>query len=436
VSRDLAACGADYSEGNTYRWYGCEADSMSLRIVIPHYGEEFPDDPGYRALRYGRFAERWTEEGHDVIRVGPSFSHLRRSGRPVGILTSCEGAAVIVSTIGYHNTRSLRRLLFLIQFLTRSALAVRRLKPDVVLLGYPPPLQLWLLRLVGVSAPIVFDVRDLWFDHRNIQLSFPERVMISVLSRASRFEINRADGLVTLSDDMADWVGGDEDVVSVVPIGVSNLGDVTGSRQEGPARCVFVGTLNSHFRLDEVINTWPVHSRAPQLLIAGDGPKRLELTRLSNSNSNIEMLGPVPSEAVPELLRSCDIGIAPTTSGFGTVLSNKVCEYLSAGLFVVHSLEDGPARDLARLGFGTKVQPNERIDWSKINLEELRETREARRNTAVLALGADEAAVRVLSSLRRAVNHETRIGGGLGQTARSFLERVRKVTIRAKRPRG
>ena len=128
-------------------------------------------------------------------------------------------------------------------------------------------------------------------------------------------------------------------------------------RQPGPTRALFLGSLSDRFDIESVIDSWPDGDGDPTLAIIGDGDTRPLLEHAAASNPNVEVPGPVAAGDVPTVMAGFDVGLVPTVAGFGTVLSNKVNEYLASGLFIVHSLEDDPAAALAEDHLGQRCGP-------------------------------------------------------------------------------
>ena len=97
-------------------------------------------------------------------------------------------------------------------------------------------------------------------------------------------------------------------------------------------RLVFAGTLGDWIDYDAIIAT---AKRLPgaSILLAGAGKVQRGLP------TNVHLLGAIPYERLPALIRSCDAGMVPflRTPRTEAASSNKIFQYLACGLPVVAS---------------------------------------------------------------------------------------------------
>jgi glycosyltransferase involved in cell wall biosynthesis len=85
-----------------------------------------------------------------------------------------------------------------------------------------------------------------------------------------------------------------------------------------------------------------------QFVIAGNGPLRDELERAAADLPNVVVPGWIDGAQIHALLSMAKVGLAPylPRHDFESNISNKIIEYLSAGLPVVTSLRQGLTVDL------------------------------------------------------------------------------------------
>ena len=115
----------------------------------------------------------------------------------------------------------------------------------------------------------------------------------------------------------------------------------------------FTGSLRPWHGLDLAIEAMVALPNDVHLVVAGDGPVRLELDRRASElglRGRVHWLGQVPHGRIPMVLAACDIAIAPYPAMQEFAFSPlKLYEYLAAGIPVVASsigqipqaLEDG-----------------------------------------------------------------------------------------------
>lgn len=370
---------------------------QGLRVAIVHYGEEVPGDPDYRPVRLGRLASFLTSNGAQVTRISPSFSHNRRAFRPVGSkVGSVEGSVIVVPTPGYDDSRGVDRLKFLAAFIWGAFRALRQKEFDVVLVGVPPPGLLAATRLAaGRGVAVVADVRDLWPQALRPSSTGLAKRLLNGASKLLGNEFLLADKVTGLSEAMVNTAP-TQRRSKAVPIGMAEHGLELPEPPGGPMRVCFVGTLTNSFDFEAMIRGWEVfvNSRPGATLdIFGKGVQEKKLAELVARVEGVSLAGWLNSSLVLNTLATYDVGVDPAATGFGTCLPNKVLEYLSAGLFVLHTLEFGVGTELEQLDLIQRTDPNEwALAFSETadRITHLRTLRSERVTLATKLYGADK----------------------------------------------
>ncbi len=165
------------------------------------------------------------------------------------------------------------------------------------------------------------------------------------------------------------------DRVRIVPLGVAaeRFTPRQGPRPPGPVKILFVGQLRHYKGVDDLLRAGSQLQGDVRLLVAGDGPMRMEweaLQREFNLTGYSAFLGRVPDGDLPALYQSADIFVLPAISraeSFGTVLleamasglpcvtteigsgNSYVVQDQATGLIVPPRSPDALARALGRL---------------------------------------------------------------------------------------
>ncbi|MEM7275973.1 MAG: glycosyltransferase [Actinomycetota bacterium] len=338
-----------------------------LRAAIVHYGEGAEPDPGHRSHRAGRLAAALVAAGCEVTRIVPSYRVWDGVQRPTDWtgLVGDEGRLVVVPTRAYRNTRGRDRAGSLMDFNRGVARALGSAPtPDLVMMGFPPPGLLRAVRSVAPEAAVIADIRDLWPDALvpggtvGRILAAPARLAGGLLAR----ELRRADAVVALSATMLDRAPAGAPVTRIIPIGFEPL-DLADRAQwpegETPLTACFVGSMTQLFDFDAMLRGWSrfVADRGgdgpmPRLVVVGDGEQRAIVDRLAAGEPTVACTGWILGDQVAAHLHRADVGLAPTRTGQGTTLSNKVSEYLAAGMWVINTLTPSVGGPLSTQGLG------------------------------------------------------------------------------------
>jgi hypothetical protein len=382
------------------------------RVTIVHYGEDIPQDPGYRPIRYGQLARWLMDATAEVTRIAPSFSHLAHSQRPMewSGTDSEEGRIELVQTRSYASNRGLDRFRFLADFRSGTADLVARSTPaDLYVVGYPPPgLVRGIRDAVGDGPKIVADIRDLWPDAQ-IPSGFPWLTSVaSMVGRAMAKELRRTDAVVAMSPKNLQRAPVERRAVTI-PLSISDrLIEAEGVNITGPMHVIFVGTFTQLFDFDALFDGWrslvanrlsgegvsgegaTVDGDVPRMTIVGGGPLEDKIRAFADATPSATFIGQVPSDEVPGLLAGADAGLVPLRAGQGGTLTNKVLEYLGTGAYVLHTLDDRVGRQFGASGTGVQATAASWADGltsTEQRLGELRRDRAERRRRDIDAFG-------------------------------------------------
>jgi glycosyltransferase involved in cell wall biosynthesis len=272
----------------------------------------------------------------DVIVAHDGESHAEHSG-------SVRLHEIPVSTRKVWTRESLR-------FYRRAAELLCELRPDAVIVTFDrgaaliPLLVRWKL---GGAA--------LMFVHHICSVSFAaNRFRYRLGNFFTRTESYAFDAVTTLAPEIATEIFGTSfpRPIRIVPIGVNLLrfAYVTEARENLRAKLqsdefvfVYVGTLCASKGVEQLVDAFQKAELGERgrLWIAGDGElaEKLKATVRDRGLKNVEMLGRVTFEKIPELLSAADMAISHITrdSRFFIQPPIKVLEYLATGTPVLAS---------------------------------------------------------------------------------------------------
>lgn len=378
-------------------------------IAIVHAGEDIPTDPGYVPLRYGRLARLLTQRGDEVIRITPTFSHFRRTQRPPGVVESDEGTHVLVPTVGYDSNYAPQRARYFVQLAAGSirTLRPRRRSLDAVLLGVPPPGIVTAHRLALGSTPLLADVRDLWPEAFAVGRRAGLMPVAKAGGRILSQDLRSADAITAVSEPMLAWAPDIPKRRHVVPIGLlpRPLDPATVPDPSLPLQVCFLSNHSHGFDFQPVFTAWKRHrsqmtgaerDRA-RFAFIGCEPSTPAERELIDDEPTVEFLGRVAPDELTAILGGFDVGVAPSSPEWEHSVGNKIFDYLSAGLFVLHSIDPATARPLDRALLGRRLDRTA-ADWERALQElhdrraELRTERPARIERADQLFGPDATA--------------------------------------------
>lgn len=340
---------------------------MAGILLINHYAGSPEHGMEYRPYY---FAREWVRQGHRVLIVAASFSHLRQQQPAVRDPLTRETVAGVdylwVRTPRYAGNGA-ARVVNMATFVSRLYGTCRRsidaFKPDVVIASstytwdnWPAA---WYARRHG--ARYVYELHDVW-PLSPMELGGMSRwhPFIWTLQKAEDFACQRADRVISLLPAAREHLvehGLRADRFACVPNGIVPdewidrqpvpVGHVDAIRAFGKGRRCLVGYVGGH-GLSNALDTLIEAAADPRLkdvgvVCVGKGPEKARLAEKARaSGASILFLDPVSRRSVPALLSLFDgLFIGWTRSPlyrFG-ISPNKLYEYMMAGVPIVHAVE-------------------------------------------------------------------------------------------------
>jgi glycosyltransferase involved in cell wall biosynthesis len=341
--------------------------ACGMRIWILQTGEPLHiDSAGLRPMRAMNLSNALVANGHRVVLWSSDFDHFskkHRTGKTSTIQYSENLEIRLISSRGYKSHVGLSRLFDHAQlaFNLRKELKDQN-PPDVAFIGYPPIETAWVMTnwLFRRRIPTLLDVKDAWPDV--LLRAFPTKLqLLAKIALIPYFFIaknifKKSTGLCSVTQPFLDWSlnkadrsQSEFDFVAplTTPLANFNDADITeaekwldakGVEDDGRIRGSFVGTLNSAFDFQPIIEAAILTSTL--FVIAGDGPEAENLKASTFQIQNIIMLGWINSVQAHVLSKRSSFMLAPLKdlADFKMSVPNKFYDAMAHGLPIVTSI--------------------------------------------------------------------------------------------------
>jgi glycosyltransferase involved in cell wall biosynthesis len=395
---------------------------------LTHY---FPPELGAAPVRIAALARGLAGEGIEVT-VHTGFPHYPAGriqapyrNRPWQVERDGDVRIVRSAVYATPNRGTVRRLANH-AVLAGSALATARVSgPADVVIAESPPL---FTGAAGVGyarakrAALALNVSDLW-PQSAIELGALNGAAVIRTARALEGFCYRHSQAITAPTAGIVATLGAHPAASgrahhIPPaVDVRRFADADGgppSRRSGePLVVLYAGTLGMAQGLDGVLDAAALAgSEVVRLRIAGDGPDRLHLAeRIAREGlRHVELLGPVPFQAVAALYADAHAGLVPLRDLqlFRGALPTKLYEVMAAGRPVVVAAHGEAADLVARTASGVVVPPEDpaalAAAWRRLRDDVNAAARMGAAGRQVAALHSREAAISRWSTLLRALD--------------------------------
>jgi glycosyltransferase involved in cell wall biosynthesis len=333
----------------------------------PEHGMEFR--PYY-------LAREWVRQGHQVLILGASYSHVR-STQPVG------GSSGQISGIAYHwydtpeyQGNGVGRVKNIWSFCRQvwkdADILAREFQPDVVIASSTYPMDIWVARKIArlAQAKLVYEVHDLW-PLSPIELSgmSPRHPFAMLCQKAENDAYRDADVVVSMLPKVQQHMaahGLDLRKLRIVPNGITVeewqgrppalqdealLAHLQALRAAGRTVVGYAGSMGLPNALDVLLDAARLLQQQGQgqdlsLVLVGGGHEceRLKARVQAEGMDQVAFFPAIPKAQIPALLQAFDIayiGWQRTPIYRFGIAPNKLMDYMMAQRPVLHSVEAG-----------------------------------------------------------------------------------------------
>lgn len=291
----------------------------------------------------------WENQQKDVNASLPASSSIGsavqapKRKRPQAVLKS---VAVEAARRSYGPAR-------LTNWWLRSLRPLREFKPDLIHANDANSLPAAVVAARADSVPVVYDSHELWL-HRNVR---QDRMLAPHVEALLEWVgINRAAGVVTVSDSIAVWLqrryrlGERPTLVRNIPsksepaVRHGRLRELAGL-EDSAFVIGYSGRITTARGIEEGIAALPLIGQDAHLVMLGYGDsaylgKLYSLAEHHGVRSRVHVVGPLPSNEVAGALADADIALVhvqPIVLSYRYALPNKLFEAIHAGVPVVGS---------------------------------------------------------------------------------------------------
>lgn len=209
-----------------------------------------------------------------------------------------------------------------------------------------------------VSVPFIVDIQDLWPEAFKMVFNIPfisSLVFLPMTIKANKIYKN-ADEIIAVSKTYLNralqknnnikgqvvYLGTDKEQFDCYSVKKSKI-------KNNKIKIGYVGTLGNSYDLDVVFSAikkmQPEEKKNIEMIVMGDGPRRLELEKKA-CGLPIIFLGQLPYSEMVEYLSNCDIAVNPIKAKSAGSIINKHMDYAMAGLPVINTQESSEYRTL------------------------------------------------------------------------------------------
>jgi glycosyltransferase involved in cell wall biosynthesis len=345
---------------------------MHILYIVQYFNH--PDEPG--GSRPYQFARHWASSGHRVTVLTSNLNH--KTLTTVSGSTKENGFSVVrVRTYNRIRGGVARRVVNFLSFAVMASARAMAVRDVDVVYASSTPLTTGLAGYLVSTLkrrPFYFEVRDLWPRAAIVAGVLKQGSFVRLLEGFERLFYRKAVKVIALSDGIREGViakGKNPEDVLVVPNGMDDwMLDATPRIPSGypfdrqrDFICTYVGAHGRFNRLETILDAAHLLARTPvRFLFIGDGEHKEDLRRYAErlAATNVIFLDAVPKKRVIDYLTQSHVAVMCWGADeiYGTMLPNKIFDYLAAGCPVVAAAHGDTQALVERADCGWTVPPD------------------------------------------------------------------------------
>ena len=364
----------------------------------PEYGMEFR--PFY-------MAKEWVKQGHDVLIVGGSFSHLRKK-QPTLSVECIDGIKYRWIKLNEYKGNGVGRIISMFSFVSKLYFNHNKyldgFRPDIVIASSTYPLDIYPAHKIAekYKAKLIYEVHDLWpLSPMEIGGYSKYHPFIWIMQQAEDYAYKYCQKVVSLLPNALDHMkehGLTEDKFVYIPNGFdmnewenipplskSHADVINELRGDGKFILGYAGGHAKSNALDYLLDAMKLIKNDKIIcVLVGKGQEKQRLVERAAEEDikNVVFLDAIPKKEIPALLNSMDalyIGWENNPLYRFGISPNKLIDYMMSAKPIIHSVN--AANDWVKeneCGISVEAENKEAIanaiqdmsGWNKKTLEE------------------------------------------------------------------
>jgi glycosyltransferase involved in cell wall biosynthesis len=331
--------------------------SREILLVAPF--TILPGEKGFNRFTY--IADKLSTKGHKVTLLTSNFKHSDKNFRDKTNIESISRTVkykiVMLAELGYQKNIGIERIQSHRHFSKQLALYLKNIKqkPDVIYCAYP---MMDAAFIVGRYAkryqiPFVMDIQDVWPEAIKNAIPLPEgivNVLLYPLTVYANKIYSLADYVVGVSTSYVQRVNQvNKNAKSYLPIFIGTDLGVFDTYKENPVLkdpnefwITYIGTISYSYDLETVIRAVSALKNKGITNIVfkvfGSGPLQPKFVKLANQlSAPVDFMGHFTYEEMISYLIRSDIAANAIRKGAQQSITNKIGDFLSAGLPILNS---------------------------------------------------------------------------------------------------